>query len=79
MDANRLVEIERQLSAPCGSHVSYAAEGDPVDMGTFGDDPRWRVQNYSWLGLFPANAKVYDYESCFRHTDHLAASLARES
>lgn len=43
------------------------------------DNPRWLVDEYSWLGLFPVSIKAYTYEAYFRDADHLAAYLSLET
>ena len=44
-----------------------------------GDNPRWLVEEYSWVGLFPVSVKEYYYESFFRDADHLAAYLSQRT
>jgi SAM-dependent methyltransferase len=46
-------------------------------LADVGDNPRWLVDEYSWLGLFPVSIKEYYYESFFRDADHLAAYLSQ--
>jgi SAM-dependent methyltransferase len=43
------------------------------------DHPRWLVDEYSWLELFPVSIKEYYSEVYFRDADHLAAHLSGET
>lgn len=46
-------------------------------LADVGDNPRWLVDEYSWLELFPVSIKEYYYESFFRDADHLATYLSQ--
>jgi SAM-dependent methyltransferase len=53
--------------------------GRKTFLADVGDNPRWLVDEYSWLGLFPVSIKEYYYESFFRDSDHLAAYLSQKT
>jgi hypothetical protein len=44
-----------------------------------GDNPRWLIEAYAGLDLFPVSAKDYYFETTFRDIDHLAAYLAQHT
>jgi SAM-dependent methyltransferase len=48
-------------------------------LADIGDNPRWLIDEYSWLNLFPVSVKEYYYDSYFRDTDHLAAYLSQKT
>jgi hypothetical protein len=45
-------------------------------LGEIGDNPRWLVEEYSWINLFPVSVKEYYIESYFGDAEHLAAYLS---
>jgi hypothetical protein len=48
-------------------------------LADIGDNPRWLIDEYSRINLFPVSIKEYYLESYFRDTDHLAVHLARKT
>ena len=48
-------------------------------LADIGDNPRWLVDEYAWINLFPVSVKEYYFESYFKDTDHLAAYLAQST
>lgn len=52
--------------------------GRKTFLADLGDNPRWLVDEYSWLDFFPVSIKDYYYEFVFRDIDHLAAYLSQE-
>jgi SAM-dependent methyltransferase len=48
-------------------------------LAEVGANPRWLVEAYSALDLFPVSAKDYVFETYFRDIDHLAAYLAQHT
>ncbi len=48
-------------------------------LGDLGQNPRWLIEEYSWLNLFPVSAKDYYYDAFFRDIDHLAAYLSQKT
>ena len=48
-------------------------------LADLGDNPRWLIDEYSWLNLFPVSAKEYYFDFYFRDTNHLAAYLSRKT
>jgi SAM-dependent methyltransferase len=51
--------------------------GRKSPLANLGDNPRWLVDEYSWLGLMPVSIKEYYYDSFFQDSEHLAANLAQ--
>jgi len=48
-------------------------------LADVGDNPRWLVEAYMALDLFPVSAKDYYFEPYFRDIDHLAAYLVQQT
>jgi SAM-dependent methyltransferase len=67
--------VQELVRDPLGLLESFGRKSFLADVG---DNPRWLVDEYSWLDLFPVSIKEYYYELFFRDADHLAAYLAQE-
>ena len=48
-------------------------------LGDLGDNPRWLVETYSWLDLFPVSVKEYYFDTFFQSVEHLAAYLSHKT
>jgi SAM-dependent methyltransferase len=48
-------------------------------LADLGDNPRWLIDEYSWLNLFPVSVKEYYFDTFFRDIDHLAAYLSQKT
>jgi len=48
-------------------------------LADLGDNPRWLIDEYSWLNLFPVSVKEYYFDTFFRNIDHLAAYLSQKT
>ena len=48
-------------------------------LADLGDNPRWLIDEYSWLNLFPVSIKEYYFDFFFRDADHLAAYLSQKT
>lgn len=53
--------------------------GRKTFLANLGDNPRWLVNEYSWLNLFPVSVKDYFFDTFFRDIDHLAAYLSQKT
>ncbi len=51
--------------------------GRKTFLSDIGNNPRWLIEHYSWLDLFPVSVKDYYVELYFRDADHLAAYLSQ--
>jgi|WetSurMetagenome_2_1015567.scaffolds.fasta_scaffold105071_2 SAM-dependent methyltransferase len=48
-------------------------------LSDLGDNPRWLIDEYSWLNLFPVSIKEYYFDTFFKDIDHLAAYLSQKT
>jgi SAM-dependent methyltransferase len=67
--------VQELVRDPLGLLESF---GRKTFLADIGDNPRWLVDEYSWLELFPVSIKEYYYELFFRDAEHLAGYLAQE-
>jgi SAM-dependent methyltransferase len=65
--------VQELFQKPLGLLEAFGRTTFEADLG---DNPKWLVEEYSWLGLMPVSIKEYYYESFFRDADHLSAYLA---
>lgn len=53
--------------------------GRKSPLADIGANPRWLIDEYSWLDLFPVSVKEYYNEYYFRDIEHFAAYLSQKT
>jgi SAM-dependent methyltransferase len=70
------VVVQELWQDPVGLLEMFGRKTFHADLG---DNPKWLIDQYSWLDLFPVSVKEYYFESYFRDANHLASYLSQKT